>query len=123
MNISLSLFVPRPRCMTYYCLHIFHSQSSTLLESCLSLILVVVVLRLPSCILPGALIALVNHQGRSSAKIVLSFSAPCQYDLTRDFVYPSYSTIQENIIFNRSNDRFSLEVLTPMGNVVLDIGT
>jgi hypothetical protein len=30
-------------------------------------------------------------------------------------VYPSCSTIQENIIFDHANDRFSLEVLTPMG--------
>jgi hypothetical protein len=47
----------------------------------------------------------------------------CRHDLTRAFVYPSCSTIQENIIFDRTNDRFSLKVLTPMGDVILDIGT
>jgi hypothetical protein len=38
-------------------------------------------------------------------------------------VYPSCSIIQENIILNRAKDWFSLEVLTLMGGVGLDIGT
>jgi hypothetical protein len=62
---------------------------------------------MPSCILSGALIALINRQDRSGTKIVLSISTPCQCDLTRDFVYPSCSTIQENIIFDHTNDWFS----------------
>jgi hypothetical protein len=119
MNVSLSSFVPSP----YYCLCIFHSQLSTLLESCLSSIPVIVVSWVPSSILPSALIALVNRQGQSSDKTVLSISMPCQYDLTHDFVYQSCSTIQENIIFDRTNDRFSFEVLTSMGDVILAIGT
>jgi hypothetical protein len=32
-------------------------------------------------------------------------------------------SIQENIIFHHANDRFSLEVLTHMGDAVLDFGT
>jgi hypothetical protein len=30
--------------------------------------------------------------------------------------------VQENIISNRDDDQFSLEVLTPIGDVVLNIG-
>jgi hypothetical protein len=48
---------------------------------------------------------------------------PCRHDLIHAFVYPSCSIIQENIIFDRANDRFNLEVLTTMGDVILDIGT
>jgi hypothetical protein len=47
---------------------------------------------------------------------------PCHYDLTHAFMYPSCSVIQENIISDRANDRVSLEVLTPIGDVVLDVG-
>jgi hypothetical protein len=47
---------------------------------------------------------------------------PCCHDLTRVFMYLSCSVIQENVIFDRVEDWFSLEVLTPMGDVVLDIG-
>jgi hypothetical protein len=39
----------------------------------------------------------------------------------RDFVYLPCSIVQENIISDRANDRFSLKVLTPIGDVVLDI--
>jgi hypothetical protein len=39
------------------------------------------------------------------------------------FRYPSCSVIQENIIFHRTNNHFSLEVITQMGDVVLDFGT
>jgi hypothetical protein len=73
--------------------------------------------RVPSCILSGTLIALVPHQGLSNTKIVLSISAPCQYDLTYNFMYPSCSSIQENIIFDSANDRSSLEF-----EKVIDIG-
>jgi hypothetical protein len=122
MSVSLPLFVSSPSFTICYCLQIFHSQPSKLLESCLSSVPVIVVSRVPSCILLGVLIALLNHQGRSNTKILLSISAPCQYDLTHDFVYPSCSTIQENIIFDHTNNRFSLEVLTPIRNVNLDVG-
>jgi hypothetical protein len=47
---------------------------------------------------------------------------PCHHDLTRVFMYLSCSFIQENVIFDHAKDRFSLEVLTPMSDVVLDIG-
>jgi hypothetical protein len=49
---------------------------------------------------------------------VLFISVPCQWDLNRDFVYPSCSIIQENIIFNSANDRSNLKF-----DIVLDIGT
>jgi hypothetical protein len=47
---------------------------------------------------------------------------PCHHDLTHAFMYLSYSVIQENVIFDRVDDRFSLDVLTPMGDVILDVG-
>jgi hypothetical protein len=69
-----------------------------------------VVSPVPSCIPLGALIALVNHHGRSNTRWWCPFhSMPCQYDLTCDFVYPSCPIIQENIIFNSANYRSSLE--------------
>jgi hypothetical protein len=37
-------------------------------------------------------------------------------------MYLSYSGIQENAIFDHAKDRFSLEVLTPMGDVILGVG-
>jgi hypothetical protein len=46
---------------------------------------------------------------------------PCHHDLTRAFVYPSCLVFQDNVISNRVEDRFSLEVLTPMGDVVLNV--
>jgi cytochrome bd-type quinol oxidase subunit 2 len=67
-----SWFISNPCFMTYCCLHIFHCQPSTLLEPCLSLISVIVVSPVLSCIPPCALITLVNRQGYSNTKIVLS---------------------------------------------------
>jgi hypothetical protein len=72
MNVSLSWFVLIPYFTTYYCLRIFQSQPNTLLEPCLSSIPIIVVSPVPSWIPLGALIALVNHQGHSNTKIVLS---------------------------------------------------
>jgi hypothetical protein len=51
----------------------------------------------------------------------LSTFEPCHHDLTRVFIYPSCSVIQESVISDHADDRFSLEVLTPIGDVVLDI--
>jgi hypothetical protein len=53
----------------------------------------------------------------------MSIIKPCRYDLTRDFVYPFSSAIQEYVTTDRTNDRFSLEVLTHMEGVSLSIGT
>jgi hypothetical protein len=47
---------------------------------------------------------------------------PCRHDLTRAFMYLSCSVIQEHVIFDRAEDRFSLKVIIPMGNVILDVG-
>jgi hypothetical protein len=47
---------------------------------------------------------------------------PRRHDLTRAFMYPSCSVIQENAIFDCAKDRFSLKVLTLMGDVILDVG-
>jgi hypothetical protein len=55
-------------------------------------------------------------------KIALFISAPYQYDLNRDFVCLFGPIVQENIISDRTYDRFRLEVHTPIGNVVLNIG-
>jgi hypothetical protein len=90
-------------------LYIVHFQPNVLLGPRLSSSPIVVASRVPSCILLGALIALVAHQGRSNTKIVLSIYASCQHDLTYNFMYPSCSIIQENIIFDSANDRSSLE--------------
>jgi hypothetical protein len=43
--------------------------------------------------------------------------------ISRDFLYPSCSSIQEKVTPDRTNDRFSLEVLTPMEGVSPSIGT
>jgi hypothetical protein len=105
--MSVSLF---PRCCKFsldspkYCMYIVHFQRNVLLGPRLSSSPTVVALWVPSCILPGALIALVPRQGQSNFKIVLSIPMPCQYHLTCDFVYPSYFIIQENIIFDSAND-------------------
>jgi hypothetical protein len=40
---------------------------------------------------------------------------PYHHDLTRAFMYLSCSVIQENVIFDRTEDQFNLEVLTPDG--------
>jgi hypothetical protein len=47
---------------------------------------------------------------------------PSRHGLTHAFMYLPCLVIQENVIFDRAEDRFSLEVLTPMGDVFLDIG-
>jgi hypothetical protein len=38
-------------------------------------------------------------------------------------MYPSCSSIQEKVASDRTDDRFSLEVFTPMEGVSLSIGT
>jgi hypothetical protein len=47
---------------------------------------------------------------------------PCCHDLTRVFVYPSCSVIQENVIADHTDDQVSLEVLTLIGDVIFDVG-
>jgi hypothetical protein len=49
-------------------------------------------------------------------------SKPWCSDFACDFVNPSYSAIQKVIIIDRANVRLSLEVLTLMEDVVLNIG-
>jgi hypothetical protein len=100
-----------------YCFNIIHFPPNVLPGPCLSSSPIVVASWVPSCVLPGALIALVSCQGRSNTKIVVSISVACQYDLTCDFMYPSCSIIQENIIFDSTNDQSNLEF-----EKVLDIG-
>jgi hypothetical protein len=46
---------------------------------------------------------------------------PCHHDLAHAFLYLSCSVIQENVISNRTEDRFTLEVLTLMGDVIIDV--
>jgi hypothetical protein len=94
---------PFPYCCKFsldspkYCMYIIHFLPNVLPGPRLSWSPIIAASRVPSRILPGALIALVPSQGRSNTKIVLSISPPCQYDLTCDFMYPSCSIIQENI--------------------------
>jgi hypothetical protein len=66
--------------------------------------------------------ALVSHQGRFNTQGSIVPFCAMSVRSHRDFVYPSCSTIQENAIFDRTNDQFSLEVLTPMGDAILNIG-
>jgi hypothetical protein len=40
----------------------------------------------------------------------------------RAFMYRSCSIIQENVISDRADDQFSLEILTLMEDIILDIG-
>jgi hypothetical protein len=49
-------------------------------------------------------------------------SEPWCSDFTRDFMNPSYSAVQKEIIIDRANVRLSLEVLTLMEDVILNIG-
>jgi hypothetical protein len=64
----------------------------------------------------------VSHQGQSNTQgSVVPFCAMLVRS-HHDFVYLHYSIIQENIISNCVNDQFTLEVLSPIGDVVLDIG-
>jgi hypothetical protein len=49
-------------------------------------------------------------------------SKPWCSDFARDFVNPSYSAIQKEIIVDHANVQLSLEVLTLMEDVVLNIG-
>jgi hypothetical protein len=37
-------------------------------------------------------------------------------------MYLSCLVIQENVIFDRAEDRFTLEVLNLMGDVIIDVG-
>jgi hypothetical protein len=50
-------------------------------------------------------------------------SEPCQYDLTRDFIYPLFNLSNRMSSPTAHDDRFSLELLAPIGDVGLDIGT
>jgi hypothetical protein len=71
-----------------------------------------------------------NCSSRARVSLILSkyptwchsTSEPCHHDLTRAFVYPSCSVIQENVNSDCVDDRVSLDVLTLMGDVVLDVG-
>jgi hypothetical protein len=47
---------------------------------------------------------------------------PCRHELNRAFMYLSCSVIQEIVIFDRAEDRFILEVITSMGDVIFDVG-
>jgi hypothetical protein len=67
-----------------------------------------------------------SHVGPLSSKYPTwcqSTSEPCRHDLTHAFMYLSCSIIQENVIFNHTEDRFSLEILTSMKDVILDFVT
>jgi hypothetical protein len=46
---------------------------------------------------------------------------PCQYGLTHDFIHPPFSIVRENNIFDRVDDRFSLEFLTLLGMLFLTL--
>jgi hypothetical protein len=75
-----------------------------------------------SCIPPRDQMAHVSHQGQSNTQS--SIVAFCAMSLRshHDFMYLPCSIVQEIIISTRTDDRFSLEVLTPIRVAVLDIG-
>jgi hypothetical protein len=75
--------------------------------------------RLPNCP-TGAHVLLISSKCPTWCQ---STFEPCHHDLTCAFMYLSCSVIQENVIFNRAEVRFSLEVLTSIQDVVLDFGT
>jgi hypothetical protein len=87
------------------CRLISHVTSTTILfelsKEALFPIATVVAPQVPPCILPGTLMTLVNHQGRSNTQdSVVHFYAISVW-LPSDFVYLSYSTIQEIVASTR----------------------
>jgi hypothetical protein len=52
---------------------------------------------------------------------LFTFEQGCS-DFARDYVSPSYSAIQKEIIIDHANVQLSLEVLTLMEDVVFNIG-
>jgi hypothetical protein len=79
-------------------------------------------LQVPSCILPGALMALVSPQGRSNTHGSIVPFCAISVRSHRDFKCLPCSVVQENFISNHADGRFNLEVLNPIMEVVLDIG-
>jgi hypothetical protein len=120
MSVSIPLFVSSPCFTTCYWLHIFHSQPSKLLQSGLPSIHIVVVLQMSTIFPSSARVSLISSKYPTWCR---STFEPCRHDLICACVHPSCSVIQENVIFDRAEDRFSLEVLTPIGDVILDIGS
>jgi hypothetical protein len=102
-----------------YHLSIIHSQLSVPLGSHLSSRHIVVVLQTSTICPIRACISLISSKYPIWCR---STFEPCRHDLTRGFIYPSCSVIQENVISDRVEDRFSLKVLTLMGDLVLDVG-
>jgi hypothetical protein len=79
-----------------------------------------VVVSLTSAICPSrARVSLISSKYHTWCR---STSEPCRHDLTHAFMYLPCLVIQENVIFDRAKDQFSLEVLTPMGDVILNVG-
>jgi hypothetical protein len=88
------------------CRLISHVTSTTILfelsKEALFPIATVVAPQVPPCILPGTLMTLVNHQGRSNTQdSVFHFYAMSVWPLG-DFVYLPYSMIQENVTSART---------------------
>jgi hypothetical protein len=75
--------------------------------------------RLPNCPV-GARVSLILSKYPTWCR---STFEPCRYDLSCAFMYLSYLGIQGNVVFDRAKDRFCLEVLISMEDVVLDFGT
>jgi hypothetical protein len=97
-----------PKCTLWFCLSSSHIAVVLWVLTCDHSILIVPLYRQ---ILPNT-----YHGANSllSHDVMISHVTSCTHPL---------QSIQENIIFHRANDRFNLEVLTKMGNVVLDFWT
>jgi hypothetical protein len=113
MNVSHTLFVSNP-CLMFLnsaCTS-FTPQQSVPLGSHLSSSHIVMVSQ-PSIICPiKARVSLISSKYPTWCRFTLE---PCRHDLTCAFSYPSCAISQENIIFNRANDQFCMEVLTQWG--------
>jgi hypothetical protein len=104
--------------MVYLSSHVVltsHTSSRTILfelsKETLFLIATIVALQVSPCILPGTLMTLVNHQGRSNTQdSIIHFYTMLVWPL-RYFVYLSYSIIQENVASARTEESSPLSTV------------
>jgi hypothetical protein len=104
--------------MVYLSSHVVltsHTSSRTILfelsKETLFLIATIVALQVSPCILPGTLMTLVNHQGRSNTQdSIIHFYTMLVWPL-RYFVYLSYSINQENVASARTEESSPLSTV------------
>jgi hypothetical protein len=116
MNVSFPCCFQIPANFPKYCLHIDQFQQNVLLGLHLSSSHIIVVVRVPSCTLQGALVALLNHQfWPSTLHGVHSFLVMSFWSRTWLRAPLLVLLIHENVISTRVDVWFGLEILAPMG--------